>query len=62
MSDTGKRVKLKWWPYSGGMKLDMLGTVISEHARYLMVKWDGLKHPMAMREEEISLIRWPLER
>jgi hypothetical protein len=54
MSEAGRRVKLASWPYSVVMTIGMLGTIISEHVRYLMVQWDGLTHPMAMRYEEVT--------
>jgi hypothetical protein len=54
MSQVHKRARLIEWLYSGGMTIGMLGTILSEHARYLMVQWDDLTHPMAMRYEEVG--------
>jgi hypothetical protein len=44
------------WPFPGKLTLGMTGTIISEHERYIMVRWDNLSKPMAMRYEEIKII------
>jgi hypothetical protein len=55
MPGVRRRVKLIVWPYEG-LKLGIIGTIISEHARYVVVQWDDFSRPMGMRPEEIATI------
>jgi hypothetical protein len=59
MTDVGQRVQLVQWPgeANGKLKLGARGTVLSDHQRYVMVRWDGLQRPLAMRPEEVALVR-----
>lgn len=43
------------WTFPGKLTLGMTGTIISEHERYVMVQWDNLSKPLAMRYEEIKI-------
>jgi len=54
--NTGRQVILIDWPFPGKLIMGMTGTVISEHPRYVMVQWDNLSKPMAMRYEEIKIV------